>query len=153
MDYNYHNPQRIAKFTVEQGVKKAKLPLSNMLVLGFLAGAFIAMGFLLDVRVVANLPKDWGTFGSFLGAAVFPVGLIFVLIAGGELLTGNMMAVSIAWYSKIITSFQLVRNWFWITISNFVPVYLGNAVEGCFAVASAYWFTYIREDEMDENNK
>ncbi|WP_338379233.1 formate/nitrite transporter family protein, partial [Enterococcus faecium] len=83
----FHQPQRIAELAVDAGARKASLPLVTMLVLGFLGGAFIAMGFLLDIRIVAGLPPEWGTFNTFLGAAVFPVGLILLIIAGGELLT------------------------------------------------------------------
>ncbi|MCM3587575.1 formate/nitrite transporter family protein [Mesobacillus maritimus] len=116
----FHQPQRIAELAVDAGARKASLPLVTMLVLGFLGGAFIAMGFLLDIRIVAGLPPEWGTFNTFLGAAVFPVGLILLIIAGGELLTGNMMAVTIAWVSRKITVQKLLKNWFWITISNFL---------------------------------
>ncbi|WP_077212826.1 formate/nitrite transporter family protein [Bacillus dakarensis] len=115
----FHQPQRIAELAVEAGARKASLPLVTMLMLGFLGGAFIAMGFLLDIRIVAGLPAEWGTFNTFLGAAVFPVGLILLIIAGGELLTGNMMAVTIAWASRKTTTSKLLNNWFWITISNF----------------------------------
>lgn len=116
----FHQPQRIAELAVEAGARKASLPLLTMLVLGFLGGAFIAMGFLLDIRIVAGLPPEWGSFNTFLGAAVFPVGLILLIIAGGELLTGNMMAVTIAWTSRKITAAKLFNNLFWITISNFL---------------------------------
>ncbi|THE09597.1 formate/nitrite transporter family protein [Bacillus timonensis] len=115
-----YTPQRIAQLAVEAGTKKAGLPLPSMLILGFLAGAFISMGYLLDIRVTANLPENWGTFGSFLGAAVFPLGLILIILAGGELLTGNMMSVSFAFLSKKVTIGWLLKNWLWITISNFV---------------------------------
>ena len=84
---SFYQPQRIAELTTEAGARKANLPLVSMLVLGFLGGAFIALGYLLDIRVVAGLPPEWGTLASFLGAAVFPLGLILLIIAGGELLT------------------------------------------------------------------
>ncbi|WCK56601.1 formate/nitrite transporter family protein [Aneurinibacillus sp. Ricciae_BoGa-3] len=116
----YKPPKEIAETAAHSGIKKANMSVSTMLVLGFLAGAFIAIGFLLDIRTTGNLPKAWGSFGAFLGGAVFPVGLMLVIIAGGELLTGNMMAVPIAVLSRRATGIQLVRNWFWITIGNFI---------------------------------
>lgn len=113
-------PQKIAEITIDAGERKANLPLSTMLVLGFLGGAFIAIGFLLDIRVISNLPEEWGSFGTFLGAAVFPLGLILVILAGGELLTGNIMSVFMALLAKRITPAQLLKNWFWITVMNFI---------------------------------
>lgn len=116
----YNKPDQIAKVTVEMGIKKAHNPLLTVLILGFLGGAFIALGFLLDIRVIAGAPKEWGSIASFIGAAVFPIGLILVLLAGGELLTGNMMAVPLSRLAKRITTGEMCKNLVLITISNFV---------------------------------
>lgn len=130
----YHPPNKIAQLTVEHGQKKAYLPFSSVLVLGFLGGAFISLGYLLDIRVVASLPEEWGTLSSLIGAAVFPVGLILIIIAGGELLTGNMMAVSMAYLAKRISLGMLLKNWFWITLFNFIG-----------ALFVAYFFGQVAE--------
>lgn len=116
----YYKPAQIAEATVENGVKKAENPLLTVLILGFLGGAFIALGFLLDIRVISSAPPEWGSIAGFIGAAVFPIGLILVLLAGGELLTGNMMAVPLARMSKRITTGQMCTNLVLITLSNFV---------------------------------
>jgi formate/nitrite transporter len=116
----FHTPQRIAELSIEAGTRKANLPILTVLILGFLAGAFIAIGYLLDIRVIANVPQEWGSFANFLGAAVFPVGLMLVIIAGGELLTGNMMSVTLALLAGKISAGSLLKNWFWITLSNLV---------------------------------
>lgn len=129
----YYKPQQIATNTIETGVTKARSTWTQMLVLGFLGGAFIALGFLLDIRVIANTPESWGSFANFLGAALFPVGLVLVLVAGGELLTGNMMAVPLARMAKRISTKEMVRNLFAITIANllgalFVAYFFGHIV-------------------------
>lgn len=130
----FHEPHALAKLAIEAGVKKVSLPFKSMLLLGFLGGAYISVGYLLAIRVTASLPEAWGTFGSFLGAAVFPLGLILILIAGGELLTGNMMAVPMAYLAKKVTLTKLAQNWFWITVSNFVG-----------ALFVAYFFGHLAE--------
>ncbi|MCR8645624.1 formate/nitrite transporter family protein [Paenibacillus sp. N1-5-1-14] len=117
---SYYKPKEIAENTVETGVAKANMSIPSMLALGFAAGAFISIGFLLAIRVTAVMPAEFGGLTTFLSAAVFPVGLILVIIAGGELLTGNMMAVPLAWYARKIKGFQVAKNWFWITFSNFL---------------------------------
>lgn len=116
----YKSPKTIAHTAIEAGKAKAELPLSSMLILGFLGGAFIAIGYLLAIRVSADVPHEWGSFASFLGAAVFPLGLVLIVIGGAELLTGNMMAVSIAFLAKRVSIQKLAYNWGWITISNFI---------------------------------
>lgn len=130
----YNTPQKVAEISIEAGKRKTNLPLSTLLILGFLAGAFIALGFLLDIRVIGSAPKEWGSFAGFVGAAVFPLGLILSIIAGGELLTGNMMVVTMAVLAKQASLGQLFRNWFWITISNFIG-----------ALFVAYFFAYSLE--------
>ena len=129
----FHSPKEIAEITMENGIKKANMPLINMILLGFLAGAYISVGFLLDIRVTAGLPTEiWGAFGSFLGAAVFPVGLVLVLLAGGELLTGNMMAVAVALFSGKVSFGKLISNWVIILITNFIG-----------AICVAYFFGHV----------
>lgn len=127
-----HKPQQIAEITVKNGVKKARNPILTVLILGFLAGAYIAIGFLLDIRVIASAPAEWGSIANFIGAAVFPIGLILVLLAGGELLTGNMMAVSMARICRRISTGEWLRNLILVTVSNFVG-----------AVFVAYFFGHV----------
>jgi formate/nitrite transporter len=113
-----YSPKEIASLAVAAGVSKSHASVSNLLLLGFLAGAFIATGFLLDLHVIGTLPGNWGSFASLLGASVFPIGLILTILAGGELLTGNMMTLPIAWFSRQISFTAVVRNWFWVTLAN-----------------------------------
>ncbi|MFC4102265.1 formate/nitrite transporter family protein [Paenibacillus xanthanilyticus] len=114
----YTKPEQLANLAVEMGVKKASLPLRAQAVLGFAAGAFIALGFLLAIKVSAGIPESWSGMNNFIGAAVFPLGLILCLGAGGELLTGNMMAVPLACFAGKLTWRKWAANWSVITVSN-----------------------------------
>ncbi|EAO53270.1 Formate/nitrite transporter family protein [Bacillus thuringiensis serovar israelensis ATCC 35646] len=125
-------PEEITKLAANSGRKKGHLSLLPILILGFFGGAFISLGYLLDIHVIGTMPKYWGSFSSFLGAAVFPIGLILVILAGGELVTGNMMTVSMAWFQKKITLFYFIRNLVIVTFSNFIG-----------AVFVAYFFGHI----------
>lgn len=116
----FHKPDKMLNIALEAGISKTKLSLSSILMLGFLGGAFIALGFLLDVRVIGNLPAEWGSLSNLLGGAVFPVGLMLVVLGGAELITGNMMSVSIALYARKISLRHLLHNWFWVTLANFL---------------------------------
>ncbi len=129
----FHKPQKIAELTIDTGVTKTKLPFSHLLLLGFLGGAFISLGYLLDIRVIGDLPKEWGSLANLIGGAVFPVGLILIVLAGAELITGNIMSVSMAYFAKKVTLGNLIHNWVWITLTNligalFVAYFFGHVV-------------------------
>ena len=129
---SFYKPEQIADITIVNGTKKAQMPAKKALILGFLAGAFIALGYLLSIRVTAPLTGDLAGIGSIMGASVFPIGLILTLIAGGELLTGNMMAVPLARYAKKVTTKRLIINWGLITVGNFLG-----------AIFVAYFFGHV----------
>ncbi|MCI0911518.1 MULTISPECIES: formate/nitrite transporter family protein [Pseudomonas] len=113
-----NTPSRITELVIEAGTRKAHMPARATLILGFLAGAFISMGFLLDIHVSAMIPAPWASLGNLLGAAVFPIGLILVILAGGELLTGNMMSLPLAMFARRIRLVDVARNWGLVTVAN-----------------------------------
>lgn len=126
-----NTPSRITELAIEAGSKKAHLPIRATLILGFLAGAFISLGFLLAIHVSTMIPAQWASFGTLLGAAVFPIGLILVILAGGELLTGNMMSLPLAMFAGRIRPWAVARNWAWVTLANllgalFVAYFFGH---------------------------
>jgi formate transporter len=130
---DYYSPKEIAEISIQKGTEKANLAKLPLALLGFLGGAFIAIGYLAYIRVTGTMPHEWGSLVTFIGAAVFPVGLICILLGGGELLTGNMMAVSIAYYAKKIKFTQLVSNWLLIAFFNclgavFVAYFFGHFI-------------------------
>ncbi|AJO24287.1 formate/nitrite transporter family protein [Weizmannia coagulans] len=140
------SPKEIADVAIEKGIAKANSSFLSMVVLGFLGGAFIAIGYLAYIRVTGTMPASWGSFDTFMGAAVFPTGLILILVGGGELVTGNMMAVSMACFDKKINILQLIWNWLWITIFNligalFVAYFFGHFIgltEGDFLAKTVH---------------
>ncbi|WP_367305698.1 formate/nitrite transporter family protein [Alicyclobacillus acidocaldarius] len=133
MSNGFLSPAEIAQLAVEVGEKKTKEAWWKLLILGILAGAFIALGFLVDIRVTASLPDSLASIKSLVGGAVFPVGLMLVVIAGGELLTGNMMTVPIAVHAGRASIGGLVYNWFWVLVGNL----LGSLfVAGAFGVGA-----------------
>ncbi|EOK02421.1 formate/nitrite transporter [Enterococcus faecalis EnGen0340] len=115
-----YTPDEILSISIENGQKKIRKPLVAKLILGFIGGAMISLGYLAYVRVSASIPADLASVQALVGAAVFPIGLIVILMAGGELITGNMMAVSTAWFAKKVSFRELLVNWVTITLANMV---------------------------------
>src|ERR671917_1668282 len=116
---SYKPPKEIAKAGIETGSTKAKLSWDKALVAGFLAGAYIAFAGLLAFTVTAGMPEDiWGTLPNFFAGTVFALGLILVVIAGSELLTGNMALVPLAAMRGRASVRKLVENWAFVLIGN-----------------------------------
>jgi formate transporter len=115
----YNTPQQATAAAVGVGTKKAKMSIGEMLVGGFLAGAYIAFGGLLAIAVSSGLdPKTWGTLPTLVTGGVFALGLILVIVAGSELLTGNMALVPLAFFRRKAGLAQVAGNLTWVLIGN-----------------------------------
>jgi formate transporter len=100
----YKTPDQIATAAVNTGLAKANLSPGRMLGGSFLAGAYIAFAGLLGIAVTSGLPPAiWGTLPTLIFGAAFSMGLILVIIAGSELVTGNMALLPLAVSSRRIT--------------------------------------------------
>lgn len=120
---NFNSPAEIAQAMTGVAETKAKLPIYKMLVLGILAGIYIGFGATGFLTVTTNVSGEIAGLGKFLGACVFPVGLMLVVMCGAELFTGNnLMAVGL--YNKNINAAQLLKNWLFVYIGNAVGSYL-----------------------------
>lgn len=117
---NYLAPDEIAKYTIEAGIKKTKLSTLNMFILGILAGAFIAFAAEGSNMAAYNLfarPETYG-LGKALAGAIFGTGLMMVLVAGGELFTGNTM-ILVGVLEKKVSLRSMLKNWFFVYLGNF----------------------------------
>ena len=122
---NYLTPSEITEVTIETCVKKSKTPIMNLLILGILAGAFIAFAAEGSNMAAFNLfakPETYG-LGKVLAGAIFGTGLMLVLIAGGELFTGNTMIIA-GVLDKKVSIKSMLKNW--------AVVYLGNFLGSIF---------------------
>jgi formate transporter len=108
----------LARAAEEVGVRKARAPRSQLLVLGVLAGAFIALGSAFSSVAVAGaaavLPHG---LVRVLAGATFCLGLVLVLATGAELFTGNVLLV-MAWTRRRLTAPEVLRCWGWVLLGN-----------------------------------
>lgn len=86
----------------------------KILALAVLAGAFIAIG-----AAAATAASATATNASAVKAAVFPVGLILVVICGAELFTGNCLLIAPA-VGREIKPLPLLKNLSLSYIGNFI---------------------------------
>lgn len=114
-------PSEIAVYAVETSVKKAELAWWRQTILAFMAGAFIAFASEASNMIAFNLlafPESYG-LGRCLAGAIFPTGLILVVVAGAELFTGNTM-IGVAVVEKRISVGSVLSNWFFVYLGNMI---------------------------------
>ena len=115
-------PADVARKAETVGVAKAGMPVLDVLLLGVLAGAFIALGAIFATTVAAGgSTMPYGVVRLFAGL-VFTLGLILVVVAGAELFTGNNLIV-MAWASRRVSAARLLGNWTIVWIGNFVGAF------------------------------
>jgi len=118
---NYSTPAEITYTTIQNGIKKVGMKYSNQFILGILAGAFIAFAAEGSNMAAFNLfakPETYG-LGKVLAGAIFGTGLMLVMLAGGELFTGNTMILGGVLDGRIKLS-AMLKNWFFVYGGNFV---------------------------------
>ncbi|MEZ8141801.1 formate transporter FocA [Enterovibrio norvegicus FF-33] len=129
-------PPQIAERAAEIGVAKATKDPAKSFLLAISAGIHIGIAFIFYTTVTTgagDLP--WGMV-RFVGGLAFSLGLILVIITGGELFTSSVLTL-VARASGKITWKALFKNW--------AVVYAGNLVGAallvvCMLIAQQYMF-------------
>ena len=107
-------PEDIVESMLQAGTKKAGLPVKDMLVRGFLSGVFL--GYATTLAILAMTQTGLG----IVGAMVFPVGFVMIILLGLELATGNFALIPIAVKDKRTNFGRLIVNWTWVLIGNLI---------------------------------
>jgi len=134
-----YRPAEIFRLIETAGVAKAALPVSQMLTLAVLAGAFIGFGAAAFTMVMTGADPGFGP-ARLLGGMVFSLGLILVIVGGAELFTGNALMIMAA-VDRRITTAALMRNW--------VIVYAGNLI-GSLGLAVAFGLSGLLDGPMGQ---
>lgn len=111
-----NSPKEVTDGYIAGAIGKATMAAWRLLVLSFFAGMLVALGAVASSTAAQGLP-DAGT-ARFVTGAIFPVGLMMVVLLGTELFTGNALMVS-AVIARKITMVQLLRNWALVYVGNF----------------------------------
>lgn len=131
---SFYTPSKIVDITIQNGVKKVKKRKRTQLLLGFLAGMFIAFAAYSGTMAMHSVESVGPA--RVLGGAIFPVGLMLVIFLGAELFTGNCL-VAMAVLDKKVR----VRDMF----INLGVVFISNLLGALFIVvlcfASGLWDT------------
>lgn len=117
-------------------VAKATASLKKLLIMGFMAGMFIAFAAVASTIASMNLAANPATFGlsKLVSGVVFTAGLVMVVLGGAELFTGNSLMLT-GLLARKITLKQLLRNWLIVYLANFLG---GMFIAGMLGLAGSY---------------
>lgn len=121
---DYVKPADVVKSMVEVGVAKSKLSVEDLLIRGFLSGAIL--GFATNLAVLALTQTGIG----LVGAIIFPVGFIMIVLLGLELVTGSFALLPLGYGEGKISAGTMLANFGW--------VFLGNLIGGVTYAALLY---------------
>lgn len=117
MDNLFNSPAQVIETNIKGGENKVNLPIIKMILLGIMAGAFIALGGATS-STAAHAVDNVG-LSRFVSGAIFPVGLMLITFIGGELFTGNCLTAMGAMDHRFSWG-KVVRDLCIIWLSNLV---------------------------------
>jgi len=109
---DYVNPSELVAEALKVAGRKAGLSISDLLLRGALAGVFL--GFATSLVFVVQTQG----VPAIVGALLFPVGFVMLVLLGLELATGNFALLPPAVWAGEITAGRLLRNWTWVYLGN-----------------------------------
>ena len=118
-------PAEVAKGYAAAAVTRMKQGPGRFLLLGILAGAFIALAGVGSAVAAVSIPL--ASVAKLVTACIFPGGLAMVLLAGSELFTGNCLFL-IPVLSREAKVWAMVKSWILVYIGNFIGAALVAAL-------------------------
>ncbi|MDK2974196.1 MAG: formate transporter [Methanofollis sp.] len=117
----FHPPVAIIAKAGDAGKYKTSLPAWNMILRGFMAGAYIGMGAALATVCSTGVAATLGAgMAKLILGAVFPVGLIIIVLTGAELFTGDAMLAPMAAFIHKVSWASVINLWIWVYIGNLI---------------------------------
>lgn len=128
MENIYNTPAETIDGNIKAGVTKANLNIWKMIFMGVMAGGFIAFGGEAS-NVAAHAITNVG-LARVVAGLIFPVGLMMIVLVGGELFTGNCLLIMDIMDKKVSVA-QVIRN--------LVVVYFSNMLGAFIVTALTFW--------------
>lgn len=117
MENHFNTPAEALELNMKAGVNKASMPILKMILLGIMAGAFIALGGATSSTAAHNISNVG--LARLVAGCIFPIGLMIIVFVGGELFTGNCLLVMDV-LDKRIKVVECIRNLVVVWLSNLV---------------------------------
>src|SRR5262249_919343 len=111
---DYAKPMEVAASMAASGRYKLSLEPRDLLIRGVLSGA------ILGVATSLALTGAVSTVQPLVGAIIFPVGLIMIVLLGPELITGSFALLPLPWLDGQASGASILANWGWVFIANLI---------------------------------
>lgn len=111
---DYVKPADVVATMIESGRQKLKLEPRDLLIRGALSGAILGVATSLAFNATLS------TGQPLVGAIIFPVGLVMIVLLGLELVTGSFALVPLARLSQGTSLTQILTNWGWVFLGNLI---------------------------------
>lgn len=125
MNNLFNTPAETIELNMKACEGKPYLPLGRMILLGIMAGAFIALGGATS-STAAHAITNVG-LARLISGIIFPVGLMLIVFLGGELFTGNCL-IAITVLDKRTSWKRLVYNLVVVYFSNLIGALIIDAL-------------------------
>ncbi len=129
---DYIKPTEVIKTMIQAGATKAGIPIKDLLIRGFLSGAIL--GFATSLAINISLQTT-----PAVGALLFPVGFVIIVLLGLELVTGSFALLPLAVLERKTTTSRVMANFAW--------VFLGNLL-GSLVYAGLLWISLSMAGQM-----
>lgn len=113
----HSGPKALTEYILYQSKHKANKTFIILLIQGILAGIYISIGAIGYIKLSAGITAPG--LGAFLGACVFPVGIIAILLMQAELYTSDSM-VMLAVYAKRTKLNKILKILLLILVANLI---------------------------------
>ncbi|MFQ5355472.1 MAG: formate/nitrite transporter family protein [Mariprofundaceae bacterium] len=130
----YVKPETVVESMLQAGTKKSSLTVKDMLIRGVLSGALLGYATTLAITG-ATQSGSW-----IVGALIFPVGFVMLILLGLELATGNFALLPIAVKDGRTSFSKLAYNWTWVLIGNLI---------GSILYAALYYVVITKMGHVD----
>jgi len=108
----YNTPDIVVEQMIAAGARKAQLPIRDLLIRGALGGALLGYATTLAFTAAGQ------TGLPIVGALLFPVGFVMIVLLGLELVTGNFALLPVAVLAGKTGWTRLLANWGWVFAGN-----------------------------------
>src|ERR1700730_7535998 len=111
---DYVGPKELLQEAVQLAKRKSELTVRDMLIRGILAGAFLGYATSLVFVVLSQ------GLAPIVGAILFPVGFVILVLLGLELVTGNFALLPAGLMAGTVRFTKMLRNWGWVYLGNLI---------------------------------